>query len=130
MDLPPPKVGIFEINRLNKLLISFSKEGYQPEIHKDGYVRGILLKQNNDSRFLIYAGAHRLAVLKALGYKWITAKLQPVKNNVVNRDDAPNWPQVKNNLYSLQQALNYFDGLFKVTGKPIGEIVQSYSSKE
>lgn len=102
-----------ELNRLTNLLVEIRKNGYQPEVHGDGYIRGRVINYKNESRFHVYAGQHRLAVLSALGYKQILVKKHPGTQPLYISNIA-DLPMVKRNLLTETQAENFLDGLFSI----------------
>lgn len=101
--------------RLKNLIESVTKFGYKPD-NKD-IVEGYILLKNNDYRFLITSGHHRVAVLTAL-YKdsnyLCTVKYEKKRTNIkiVNRNDSINWPGVKSNYIPQEDALSLFDSFF------------------
>jgi hypothetical protein len=119
-------IGAKELRRLYKLLIKLKDKGYTPEINKDGYIRGYIMRRNGESRFLITGGGHRAGVLDALGYNWITVKLQPNTPALIDRADFLDWPQVLNDLFTPEQALCLFDGIFESNGRTFGKMVMEF----
>lgn len=108
------------IIRLNNLIKNINKYGYKPSI--DDIVEGyILYKNDNDYRFLITAGHHRVAVLTAMNmnnnnfYNEIAVKYDDtrVKIKIVNVNDINNWPGVKSGYLSNEDALEIFNKYFK-----------------
>jgi hypothetical protein len=110
------EAGLREVNRLYQLLVKIYNEGYCPEVNLDGFIRGYILRRGEDSKFAVTAGQHRLAVLAALDYVTCVVKFQPGIDRVVDVLDVDNWPLVRNGLYSKQQALNIFNGIFEIDG--------------
>lgn len=100
-----------ELQRLYQLLQQISQEGYAPELFPDGYIRGNLLRYKGQTRFLVSAGQHRLAVLAALGFQQIVIKFQS-DNRLIDGDDISSFPLVQRGLISHQQAVHLLDGLF------------------
>ncbi|PKM17370.1 MAG: hypothetical protein CVV11_19605 [Gammaproteobacteria bacterium HGW-Gammaproteobacteria-15] len=112
----PKEAGLQEVERLYKLLIKISNEGYNPEVNYDGFIRGYIMRRGSESRFSVTAGQHRLAILAALNYKTCLVKFQPGMERVIDVEEVETWPMVENGIYSKQQALNIFNGIFDVNG--------------
>lgn len=102
-----------ELKRLSALLVDIRQNGYLPEIHSDGYIRGQIISYKNKNKFLVYAGQHRLAVLAALGYKQILVKKHPGTQPLVINNLAT-LPMVNRGLLTKAQAENYLTGLFSL----------------
>ncbi|MEE2025821.1 methyltransferase domain-containing protein [Alkalimonas mucilaginosa] len=105
-----------ELKRLRNLVMVISQEGYTPELKPDGYIRGYILKHQQDARFVVTAGQHRLAVMAALGFKSAMIKFQPGYERVIDSSEVQSWPLVKSGVYTEEQALAIFHGVFEATG--------------
>ncbi|MDP4535894.1 hypothetical protein Q3O60_06825 [Alkalimonas collagenimarina] len=105
-----------ELKRIRDLVVTFNQRGYEPELNADGFIRGYILKNGESSRFIITAGQHRLAVMAALGFKTALIKFQPGYKRVIDSSEVESWPLVKKQVYTVQQALNIFNGIFNATG--------------
>jgi hypothetical protein len=66
-----------ELKRITSIIQSIARDGYSPNLYKDGFVRGVFIEMGQDWKFLVTAGMHRLAVMSNLGYADFLAKLQP-----------------------------------------------------
>ncbi|KUM52403.1 hypothetical protein [Rheinheimera sp. EpRS3] len=110
------EAGLQEVERLYKLLVKILNEGYNPEVNFDGYIRGYIMRRGSESKFSVTAGQHRLAILSVLNYKNVLIKFQPDMDRVVDVAEVETWPMVKNGMYSKQQALNIFNGIFDADG--------------
>ncbi len=111
-----PEVPEQEAARLGELQKKLSEEGYAPEIHHDGYIRGQLLIRGEETRFLVLGGQHRLAVLSTLGYQQIVARFEPRRLRMIDLAKVSEWTQVKDGTYSVEQATAIFNGVFDATG--------------
>ncbi len=98
-----------------KLLVE--RFGYLPEIFPDGYVLGYFLKDKDDYRFMVCEGQHRMAAVGALGCEEIKAKFAPDNIPVVDIAKIKQWPQVKQELYSLAVAEKVFYYFFEEDGR-------------
>jgi hypothetical protein len=108
--------GMKELTRMHDLLLQLEGNGYVPELHRDGHVRGYLLRRGGDTRFVVTAGQHRMAALAALGHSWIRAKFQHGWERVIDAAEVAQWPLVQAGVYTPAQALNVFNGLFEADG--------------
>jgi len=105
-----PRKGQIEYERLCNVFESIQATGYRRDSGWDGDIGGFLLRKDEDYRFVVSFGHHRLAAVAALEYESIPVKIiHPV---VVNRQDAPHWPQVKQGVWTEDEAIRYFDSLF------------------
>jgi hypothetical protein len=105
-----PRKGQIEYGRLCNVFESIKSNGFKRSPGWDGDIGGFLLRRGDDYRFVISFGHHRLAAVAALGYETVPVKIiHPV---VVDRRDAPHWPQVKHGVWTQAEALRYFDHLF------------------
>ena len=83
-------------------------------------MKGYLLISNNDYRFLITSGHHRIAVLKALNsfdkskFNYIPVKFENQRSNlkVINIKDIEDWPSISNNSCCEKDALELFNKFF------------------
>lgn len=105
--------GILEFNRLVKLYKSLSNNGYD---ESKGYVGVSVLKSGDDYRYLVGGGGyHRIAVMAALGFETAPATFH--RNSVIDVKDIRVWPNVRNGIWSEQQAKAYVDHLFEFDSK-------------
>ncbi|MFD2046671.1 hypothetical protein ACFSTA_20645 [Ornithinibacillus salinisoli] len=101
------------IHIYNKL----AKEGYQPDKHPDGYIKGHFLKKYNDYRFILSGGQHRMAALGVLGNKKIPVKLYHKWQRVIDIENINAWPHVQNGKYDLETSIKVFNSYFTNTGR-------------
>ena len=106
---------ISEITRLTKLYQVILKSGYQPHLNRDGYIRGQYIFDGNDWVFNITAGSHRMAVLAELGYKWITARIQPNGVKVIDLSDLAVVPVISSGLMTNQELSSFYAPYFNNT---------------
>lgn len=100
-----------EVQRLADLLDSIKTNGYNPRI-TENYIRGYLLINNRDYRFVVKGGQHRIAVLSYLGFDTVIATWQPYWHRTVYKKDASIWPQVVNGTCNRDVASIIFDSMF------------------
>jgi hypothetical protein len=99
-------LGAIEFRRIAHLVISIGRYGFD-RVGDDGVQVDILLR-GDEKRFVNCGGQHRTAVMDAMGAAHVPAR----RRNIVNRDDAAAWPNVRSGLWTLAEALRYFDHLF------------------
>ena len=143
---PTPEEAIGPIvRRLLGVLESVCEYGLRTWVMLDGYPRGIeVVNQQDDCRYLIRDGNHRIAVLSHLGWKtlkvcyedehWQASRLflwfhqltsgraasaQKVHPRQVREDQVAQWPHVRDGLVSPDDALKYFQ---EVYGRSFGVI--------
>lgn len=103
-----PYKGALEFDRLLRLYKSLSENGYD---ESKGYVGVSVLKRGEEYLYLVGGGGyHRIAVMAALGFKTVPAKFH--RNSIIDIEDAGIWPNVRNGIWTEQQARNYVDHLF------------------
>lgn len=95
------------------------ESGYHSNAFDDNYIRGYLLKTDNDYRFVVCEGHHRIAALAALGYTKIRCKLLDEKDlpRLVNIRGLTKWSYVKNKAYSQDVAKDVFYAFFNNNGR-------------
>lgn len=122
--------GEDEFNRLTNLYSYLKHYGYHPEMFSDGYISGYLLVKDNDYRFIVTEGQHRIACLVALGYENILCRLtqRPEYPRIVDYKDVKTWAQVANGVYSRSLAEKVFNRFFE-EGVGKDRIYESGSSK-
>jgi hypothetical protein len=99
-------LGAIEFQRIVVLANSIDRHGFN-RMGDDGVQVDVLLR-GEERRFVNCGGQHRTAVMNALGEAHVPAR----RRHIVNRDDAAAWPNVRSGLWSLAEALRYFDHLF------------------
>lgn len=111
-------IAISHVNQYEKLIKSFREKG----IKKTNILQMpqviILINSSGEWRWIITAGTHRAYILYFLGLK----QLSTIVEDVVYRESLESCYNVKNRLYSLEEAENIFDKIFKGS-YCIGQIV-------
>jgi len=117
-----------EFERIKSIYLSIVDIGYDPKKFKDKYNLhpypwGVVLKYQDQLRFVVLSGKHKLSVLAALGYRSVQVKLRP--HSINNADTYPmvldltnigNWPCVRHGFYSEKTARSLFLGYFSDKG--------------
>jgi len=102
------KKGRLEYQRLVRVFESIRKNGYDRSL---GHAHFLVLKRGSSIRYLAQgSGNHRIAAMSALGYETVPALFQ--KSGVIDVEMAQFWVQVQKNVWSLDQAVAYFNYLF------------------
>lgn len=105
----------FRFLKLKNLINLFGIYGFKPN-DNDMICGYKLINDNNDFRFIITAGTHRSAVLKALKYDSIKVKYDDYRvekdKQIVNILNIKNWPAVKSGYVSENEAREFFKGFF------------------
>jgi hypothetical protein len=112
-DISFPKLRYI---RLKNLIFLIQKYDYIPS--KDDQICGYKLVNDNDYRFVITAGSHRSAVLKALNKKThIAVKFDDLRVNrnffEIRIQDIKSWPGVSSGYISKKEAERMFLGFFE-----------------
>lgn len=106
--------------RLRNIFMNINKFGYIPS-YQD-IIKGYILLSDNDYRFLITSGHHRVAVLKALNkiypqkFRKVIVTFEKKRSNIkiVDQKKVDRWPAVLNNFCSKEDALELFDKYFNL----------------
>ena len=98
--------GKLEYRRLCNVCESIAHNGYD----RSCPVRVNVLRRNEEYRFIAVSGHHRIAAVRALGMKYIPAKLR--FNAVIDIREASYWPQVSRGVWPENAAISYFHHLF------------------
>jgi len=102
-----------EARRLCGTVDSAQQFGYRPEAFKRGFIRGYFLLRNDDYRFIVTDGMHRLAALAALGVDQVRIRTSETVPAIVDCASAGEWPHVRSGFCSLDLSLRmagrYFD---------------------
>ena len=100
-----------EVQRLQSVLRSIQKHGYQPD--KFGDIEGHFMQSNGEYRFLICSGKHRAAALMFLGFKSIPVRMRSFLPRVIDGDCVGGWPMVRHGHmsedFALAVARRYFE---------------------
>src|SRR5690606_38561459 len=97
--------------RLKKIYESLKTNKF--DINKSLIYSLHIYKRNNDYRIELLDGLHRTATLVALGYKKIPVIISNHNTSLIKRENVKLWFNVKNGLYTEEQALKLFDEKFE-----------------
>jgi hypothetical protein len=106
------------ILRLKNLIYNIQKYGYIP--NKKDMIEGYILLKENDYRFVITAGHHRVAVLTALyqngltNFKELLVKfdMSRICIKIVRYEDSKNWLSVKSGYLREKDGVEVFNKYF------------------
>lgn len=99
-----------EVNRLEAVFYSISKNGYIRNNSNDGDITAnALVDEKNEWRWLVTGGYHRLCIYATLGCNEVTIRV----NKVAIKTQSKFWPHVLDGLYTQKEALNIFNNIFK-----------------
>lgn len=102
-----PALGEVEFARVARMTATFSEGDYD---RRHGEVRVLMLRRDDEVRFVNRGGLHRMAALDALGATHVPAVLQaPI---VVDIADLHDWSQVARGVWTRAEAERYFNHLF------------------
>lgn len=104
--------GKLEYGRLIQLINSIRKYGYDRVLARED-VTVTVIKRDDEYRFCIGHGQHRVAVLAALGYTEIPVSLL----DVIYLGEVEYWPRVYRGIWSKSQAITYTNHLFDFDGR-------------
>lgn len=107
------------VNNIFLIRSAIKKNGYHPE--KYGYITGqMLVDDKKERRVIIWNGHKRALSLANLGYKRIKVEISggdrwngEIQNHIVKSDELNEWKNVRNNLYSKEEARNFFENFFE-----------------
>lgn len=110
--------GEDQYKRLINTYKMIQMNGFHPEIFPDGYLNGVLLVKDDDYRFLLIEGQHRIPALSLMGVKNLYCQFNPQKQypRIVNYDEIESWAQVSNGLYTKEVAEKIFIKYFYENG--------------
>lgn len=107
-----------EAERLIAVDQSIRSHGYRRARGRDGDVRAEwLLSSNHPPRWLIQHGDHRAAAAFSHGLTSVPVRI----TGCVRERDAPSWPNVRNGLWSLDDALGFFRRVARGGMPPLAE---------
>ena len=109
-----PRIIDREVQRLQSVLQSIRKLGYQPD--KYGDTEGYFMQLNGEYRFLVSNGKHRAAALTFLGFKSNPVRMRPFWPRVIDGDRAGDWPLVRSGQMSEDFALAVMRRYFEFDG--------------
>lgn len=107
--------GQLEFSVLLQLYKSIKKNGLKIDTEGLDNISGVFLcnsEHDFDYTLMVTAGQHRLAALSALGYKDILVQVSPAASSMIRRSEVCFWPGVKNNYFTKNEALEFFDRIF------------------
>lgn len=106
------KNGKYEFQRIIDVYNSIKEKSYivkkSTNLFDSNHIQGYFLQNNDQYRFIVLNGKHRIASLINLEYKEIPVTFRLDKPRVINLFDIENWPQVKNNTYTKEDAKKIF----------------------
>lgn len=109
--------GQLEFERLVKTYESIKAHGFIPDYGHDGDIKGyFLINNDNDYRFIIRAGLHRVAALSVLEFSNIRVKFKPNFPRVIYLANVARWPLVKANEIDVATAERIFLRYFRDSG--------------
>lgn len=118
----------FETRRLDHLLSSVKKNGFQTSSKPDGY---LLENSAGDRVFHVIDGNHRVAVVS---YMETSDYLVPVRMRVgfprvVRENDVKRWPAVQMGVLSEEEALRIFNAYFRTTRQSVYDLISGHLEK-
>jgi hypothetical protein len=102
-----PLKGEIEYRRLIEIYMSLQESGYDRLF---GDIGVIVIRRDDEMRYLVRYGNHRLAAMNALGEVNIPATFGQL--DMLDSADAYHWPQVRRGVWSRENAVRYIDHLF------------------
>lgn len=109
-------VCVREFAHTIKFALSIARVGYQIRHSWMVPIVTPLLRDNGEVRFVQHDGAHRLACLSALGYKYAIVRLDPFRHPPIRESNVHDWTYVRSGLISHSEALRFFNLYFELTG--------------
>jgi hypothetical protein len=109
-----PIKGAYEYQRIVSVYDSIRERGYVPAAQRDAHIYGHLLIDGDDWCVLLRNGNHRASALVALGWTRIPV-LVISGTETPRRLEAAHWPNVRNGVFTLDQATAVFDRVFAGT---------------
>lgn len=104
--------GELEFRRLIEVAESIGQRGFLVDPHSQKNLGARLLMWDEDYRFLQDgSGNHRMAALAALGHEQAVMQLQA--DFIVRRSEVAWWPGVRQGWFSVDEALQIFDRIFR-----------------
>jgi hypothetical protein len=101
-----------ETERIVRLMDSLASVGYRPEHFHKGFVRGYFLLRDDDHRFYVKGGRHRVAAMAALGFGGVRVRLSSHTAPFVDVADVERWPHVRSGFVSRDLALRVMHSFF------------------
>lgn len=100
-------VGEIEYKRCVDVLRSLKRRGY---VRNFGDVEVQVLKREDEHRYFVCHGHHRIGVMSALGIQYAPAQIR--NGAIIRIEDVDYWPQVRRGVWPRQAAIDYFNHLF------------------
>ncbi len=97
--------GKTEWSRLRRCVKSIQKYGYQPGLFPRGRINVVVLRSQQQERYLVVHGQHRAAVLAAMGAERIEVGTHSILPPVVDESEAHLWPYVQSGFLSEEVAV-------------------------
>lgn len=107
-----------EAKRLLDLHDSIAHQGYVPAA-RGHRIAGYFLVKGDDYRFVLSSGNHRVAVLKALGYRTCIATFMPGLPYAVNHEQVFRWSTLAGGVYEPETAEWLFTRFFEHDGRQV-----------
>lgn len=108
--------GRQHFERLLRAYESLRRHGYQPSRYPDGALTGYFLVRDDDYRFVVFHGNHRLPSMRLLGFDRLEARFHPGHPPVINAADLARWTTRTGGLFEPEVAQRLFDKLFDERG--------------
>ena len=108
--------GQVEFKRLTNVFEKIKENGYKEKPNlPDGGIKGyFLIGESGDWCFIIKSGKHRAYSLAALGFAHIPVIVETNIGIIKRLSDLPYWPQVKNEIFSEQEANLLFNNILNI----------------
>jgi hypothetical protein len=100
--------GEITFRRMARVFDSIREKGYRPALGGE-HMRATVLTRNGDWRLVVHSGKHRAIACAAAACPEVVLMLEPTS---VRREDAASWPNVRDGLFTLDEALVVFDRWF------------------
>lgn len=112
----PPEFGRLQLQRTWTAYESLRSRGYRPTEFPDGHLTGYFLVRDDDYRFVVFHGNHRLAAFEALGVTRVLARPHRGHPPVVDQRELHRWTDGRYGVFSPAVAQRLFDKLFDERG--------------
>jgi hypothetical protein len=100
--------GEITFRRMARVFDSVREKGYRPAIGGE-HMRATVLIRNRDWRLVVHSGKHRAIACAAADCPEVVVMLEPTS---VRHEDAASWPNVRDGLFTLDEARTVFDRWF------------------
>lgn len=107
-----------EYHRLIGTYESIKEIGYKPSVASDGlldsrFIQVVVLRYNEEERYVVMSGHHRVAALSVLGWTHIPVILVANGLPIVDFANVENWPVVREGVYDVSAARRVYEQFFK-----------------